>query len=547
MDTLKICLAATTTHLLLSPHRPSIAAWNMFLMGLANLFFGVGRPRGKQGRRGKHRVPKSLKAKPKPADRGSHFDETSLEGMLQRSRISPDHQSSSSGLHEIPNPKPIETGYVDISPPAMPNLGNRQRHRQSHAGTQCDPIPVQDDSHETLEATVSSNHHEEAKMESVGSALKRVLMVSEESAQTIAKALERQRTALDQGVKSVKLVTDRLQQNLMSTEENLLSTEAHISSLQSSRVHLTASEAASDFKSLLQAVDQWIIDFITPVFMNNGRCQDAIDVAESTRDFQWIITEKLREHGARLTAHLPDTEEDIVKASMFQWLTHRVFHNDLFPNIVEFFEVLERSMTQQGELLYAVQSWRAETYNAWIKSPNYRKDRHKATVKLTNDMLDGMAMFFDDQSRNSAGSSLFENVMKPAVVLKERMESSRERFQVLFATHSPLSEDQNTANRLMNFEWEIYSDVTDSHRALKPTVVDNPNEQRSSNGLVSLMIMTPGLIMRKVQRDNKWGKPEVIAKQNRLVAWKKDPFEESAHEEEEDPTFFSLLCRRLRI
>ncbi|KAK7966925.1 uncharacterized protein PG986_001202 [Apiospora aurea] len=407
--------------------------------------------------------------------------------------------------------------------------------------TQRASAEVRDTGHGIPKATSSRNDQDEAKQESAESALQRISTTAD-SLQIVIEALENARAEIAQGAESAGIATSKIQRSLVSTE-------AHISSLQSSRIHLTASEAANEFDSLLEAIDQWIIDFVTPVFLDENSRKRAIDIFVDNPESQWIVTKIIFQKGAKLTACLPETEEDIVKTAITHWLTHSVFIHGLSrisPSTLRLFETLERTMTQQGELLYAVQSWRAETYNAWIKSSRYQIDREHATIDITKEALSGMGMFFDGRNLNTIGHSLHKNVIEPALRLKEKMETSRESFRVLFSQTIPSSNDQGTANHQVDFEWESYFDITNHHRPLKPAAME-PNDQAHSEKFIRLIAISPGLIMRKVQRDNTFGEPEVVAKQNRLVSWKLDPVQKAREQENAGPTFFSQLYRQFRM
>ncbi|KAK6834216.1 hypothetical protein PG987_008910 [Apiospora arundinis] len=354
--------------------------------------------------------------------------------------------------------------------------------------------------------------------------------------------LETMNVELLQGIETANLATARVQ-------EELSTTETHINSLQPSRVHLTASDAKLEFEGILQAIDHWIDEFITPVFTDDNMSRAALETAARFPGSRCLITRTLEDPFVRLTAQLPETDEDIVTASLLHCLTHKVFHQGLWyisSDIVSVFADLEKVMIQDKQPLYTVQSWRAQTYDAWVKTPQYQTKCESFTRQLATQMMNGVAMFFGQHNIDAGYLSLLKNVISPAVSLKEKMMASKEAFQVLFDTGSPLSDDEGSDQKLIDFEWESCFDITDNHRPFKPTRMDDYSEQGVSRHLFQLMPISPGLIMRKIQRDNKLGAPEVVVKQKRLVAWKDDPYQAAAEQNEKSPTFYWHLSQMIR-
>lgn len=301
---------------------------------------------------------------------------------------------------------------------------------------------------------------------------------------------------------------------------------------------------------MLQAIDQWINTFITPVFLDNDKMQRAFQMAMYEPKSGWIITDLLLNERFRLTARLPETEEVIVKAGMLNWLTHKIFHEGIslmFPGGASFLGILEQSMLEGGQLLYSVQSWKAQSYDAWVTSSQYQAHRDMCIHNLTQEVAAGLTMFSGSHGTDNFNDALLEDVIKPAYTLMEKMKASRESFNVCFGQDSPLPKGQNGAKQHVDFEWENYADMTDHQRFLKPSAIDGLSDQQVLKDLTKLIPVSPGLTMRKIQRDNKFGDLQVIVKQKRLVAWKKNLFQATQEQDREAPTFYSQLCHGLEI
>ncbi|KAK8136731.1 hypothetical protein PG984_004671 [Apiospora sp. TS-2023a] len=320
---------------------------------------------------------------------------------------------------------------------------------------------------------------------------------------------------------------EKTRRELSTSDRRLIGTQRHIFSLQDHRVHLVADTAGSTDPRL------------------------------------------------RKVAYLPESEDDVVHACIFHWITRQIFQDGLRhvdDEVVDIIESQEQALIGNKVPLYAARTWRAQAYYAWTKTTNYQAKREQSVSILATELETDMAMFIQQWNEPEVVQLLRKDIKEPkynpspvveslrndireiielAFALKEEMMSSREDFKVAFDHYSPLSEDQEVDQSPIDFKWSECLDLTKNRRIVSPSNLGRDK----ANRLRALFAITPGLMMRKIKDDNTFGQPKVIRKQCLLVESPKPvekprtapggsgrALKQSTQVKETEPTFFSTFC-----
>ncbi|KAK7953537.1 hypothetical protein PG988_014231 [Apiospora saccharicola] len=357
---------------------------------------------------------------------------------------------------------------------------------------------------------------------------------------------------------------EKTRRELSTSQRRLIGTQRHIYSLQDHRVHLAADIAGSNFQEVLAKVNKWINKYINPIFDDNDCRTRALEYAKYCY-FDGLLC--IVQTDPRLTnvAYLPETEEDVVHACIVHWMTHKIFQDDLRQvdsKLADFIKAQVQALIDKGVPLYAVQTWKAQAYYAWIKTTEYQTEREKRVGILATEVEMDMAMFIKQwkkpqdehqdecpdkpqvkpsvrpsvqpQTQPPVVQSLRSDTVEPtsapppsvqslrndireiitlAFVLKEKMMSSREDFTVEFEHYHPLSEDQEVAQTPIDFKWSECLDLTKNRRIVSPSNLG----QDKADQLRALFAKTPGLILRKIKDDDTFAQPKIVRKQCLLV------------------------------
>ncbi|KAK8066145.1 hypothetical protein PG997_012892 [Apiospora hydei] len=291
------------------------------------------------------------------------------------------------------------------------------------------------------------------------------------------------------------------QRELSETQRHLLGTRRHIFSLQDHRA----------FEELIVSVDQWITNYISPVFEDDHESNKALHYAKSNI-FDGIFSTVQYDPRLCDVAHLPETEEDVIHACILHWMAKIIFH-DGFQGIsskkVDFIDSQEQSLMKDNAPLYAVRTWKAQSYYAWTKTSEYQLQREAYIHVLASQLESEMAMFLQHKEAHGAVEALRSNIVEPAFTLKEGMMSSRESFAVEIEHNDPLFDDHRSEDSPIDFKWSDCLDVTNHHRPVSSDTLRQDHSKR----LIPLFAKTPGLTMRKLQDDDTFGQPKVLVKQ----------------------------------
>ncbi|KAK8034827.1 hypothetical protein PG993_009822 [Apiospora rasikravindrae] len=372
--------------------------------------------------------------------------------------------------------------------------------------------------------------------------------LSEEDQQHVQDELMRLSTLLDQTVVQLKNeFKSRDEQQAKHAEElatanrNLTSMSDHIITLQQFRSYLVTDSAKEAFDLCVGGLRYWLANHIHPVLDDKDSAQKALGIAKTNPISGSIFSRVLQDdRKLQFAAQLEDLDVNIVEAGIYSWLARVIYGTGLGPVSPDAFRVLEQmEQTLKGDPLYAQETWKAKIYHAWINTPQYKADREKYALKLATDLATGMSMFLINPGDFDAWvSSLHKGIVGPNLALKEEIMGSIQDFQLEFIT-DPLIEDQTVTKGKLNFQSEMFHDITSDQKILQPGKLD------STTPIRILSAYCPCFYTRLVVDGDVWTEPQIISKQERLVALKEDYEQFVSKRSAEAPGFWAQFVREI--
>lgn len=174
--------------------------------------------------------------------------------------------------------------------------------------------------------------------------------------------------------------------------------------------------------------------------------------------------------------------------------------------------------------LFALRTWRAETMNAVICSPDYQKSRaarlRELTIELANLFKPVMKK---DKDWSRTCPTIRDEIIKPAVALYERFLTSTHHFYLDLNTYMVWNGRQNletTPDFVDNLAKLKCENILQNRKPFNVAKLDpRPTAEQLRRELTNVVTVVPALYMRQVGRADVLREPVLVRMQQVLVAW----------------------------
>ncbi|KAK3315465.1 hypothetical protein B0H66DRAFT_583954 [Apodospora peruviana] len=326
-------------------------------------------------------------------------------------------------------------------------------------------------------------------------------------------------------------VVEGLEKENQRLKADLDDARSHIFSLQPYRKDLTPEEVGRDFDDLVTGVADWVTKFAEPILDDPSKLEEVLVMMKKKPADVQKLKKHLKSHPDIINGSLfPETDIDILIAIAMRFLHDNIFQKILYgavPSPVEAVNFLEASMQTNVEPkrdLFALRTWRAETLNAVICSPEYKKSRHSRMKELTVELASVFRIFYKDIDFNAFHCSCQEHVIQPAVEFHEKLLTATHHYYpvvnsyILWGPNQVLEEkSQDFIDNLSDLRCENVL----QNRKLFNIAKLNPKPTRADllNDLINVATIVPGLYMRQIGKRDTLKTPKVVRRQQMLVAW----------------------------
>ncbi|KAK4444403.1 hypothetical protein QBC34DRAFT_442508 [Podospora aff. communis PSN243] len=189
---------------------------------------------------------------------------------------------------------------------------------------------------------------------------------------------------------------------------------------------------------------------------------------------------------------------------------------------------------------YMVRSWWCEAMVGMMSTRPYRALRDSRIKELTEQILEIFSVFIKTQGeRDRLGALCSEGVVKPAVDLHEKMQTSLHHYYVdrtPYLLQRPSGSDEldfefyeGTFFRNLRENKMKFGDMLQSHKPFNPAKLNpTPTEQELVMNLFYVMTTVPALYMRRIGKGGEMSQPSLVRPECILVMWgseeKRDDF-----------------------
>ncbi|KXX73605.1 hypothetical protein MMYC01_209753 [Madurella mycetomatis] len=305
---------------------------------------------------------------------------------------------------------------------------------------------------------------------------------------------------------------------------------SHIFSLQPYRKDLTPEEVGQEFDDLVNNVTEWVTRFLEPILDDDDKMDEALMLAIKKASEVERLRKYMHGQGDLVNACMyPDTDIDIFIALVMRFLQDNIFQKTLIgavPSAVEVLSYIEGSMQTNVEPkrdLFALRTWRAETMNAIICSPDYQRARAIRIKELTMELASLFRVFKKDKDWTKLCYSCQEEFIRPAVALHEKFVTSTHHFYLdlnpymIWSGRQSLETSPDFLDDLVNLRCE---NILQNRKPFNVAKLDpQPTKEQLRRELANVVTVVPALYMRQVGKGDVIREPAVVRMQQVLVAW----------------------------
>ncbi|KAK1658361.1 hypothetical protein BDP55DRAFT_565199 [Colletotrichum godetiae] len=326
-------------------------------------------------------------------------------------------------------------------------------------------------------------------------------------------------------------------------KEQLRDAQSHIFSLQPYRKELTPEEVGREYDDLIEGISDWVSKFMDPYLDDHEKGVEDLMMTARRRPSDALKLKQVIHlypdlvHGAVF----PETDEDIVVAIIMRFINDNIFQKIMYGSIANYVEVLSfvetalQNHVDPKRDLFAIRTWTAEAYNAILSSRDFKGCREKKMRELTIEL----ATIFKILSRKDKMEAFyksFEQVcIKPAMQLYEKIQVSTNHFYFDINPYIVWGGDdemQTSTDFLDSLQDLDCKNILQNRKAFNLMKIDpQPTKKELYHHLLNVCTLTPALYMRQIGRKDVIKEPQLVRRQQMLVAWgpqeKRDKFQEN--------------------
>ncbi|OHF00672.1 hypothetical protein CORC01_03989 [Colletotrichum orchidophilum] len=345
---------------------------------------------------------------------------------------------------------------------------------------------------------------------------------------------------------------DELETENSALKEQLRDAQSHIFSLQPYRKELTPEEVGREYDDLIEGISDWVTKFMDPFLDDHEKGVEDIMMTARRKPTDALKLKRIIHlypdlvHGAVF----PETDEDIAVAIIMRFLNDNIFQKILYGAITNYVEVLSfveialQNHVDPKRDLFAIRTWTAEAYNAILSSREFKGCREKKMRELTIELAGIFRIFNRKDKIDGFYKSFEEHCIRPAMQLYEKIQVSTNHFYFDINPYIMWGGDdemQTSTDFLDNLHDLDCKNILQNRKAFNLAKIDpQPTKKELYHHLLNVCTLTPALYMRQIGRKDVIKEPQLVRRQQMLVAWgpqdKRDTFQENG-----DRTLLSQL------
>ncbi|KAG9233805.1 hypothetical protein BJ875DRAFT_441871 [Amylocarpus encephaloides] len=309
-----------------------------------------------------------------------------------------------------------------------------------------------------------------------------------------------------------------LRDQVLELRKNLDDAQNFIFSLQPRSQILTETEAAEDFSSLCDSIEELVERKLgdaldDEILIKKGK-QRQILLEPCNILFSLIPTP------GKESFNCPGTDEYNISAAIVRLLYIEIFDREFYCAFgsaeMSFMQSVERSMRnlepQRDHITYA--TWRSETYTAITNRHEFEEMREGMKGDLTARLTEILALFLSRPDKKNLYAEICQSIVNPAFTLAHKMHLSVDHFSLEWSRnhHLPFSQQ---------LPFEDSNDFEVVELQAGGTGVKTHKTPPTSESIRYLFDMTPRLVLQRTKA-NSPGERKVLKKARLLCLDTKD-------------------------
>ncbi|OBR06426.1 hypothetical protein CH63R_10546 [Colletotrichum higginsianum IMI 349063] len=355
---------------------------------------------------------------------------------------------------------------------------------------------------------------------------------------------------------SLALNLEEMRAENSSLKEQLRDAESHIFSLQPYRKELTPEEIGREYDDLIEGITDWVSRFMDPLLDDHNRgIEDVLIQARRKPSEALRLKRTVNMYPDLFTAStFPETDEDIIVSIIMRFLNENIFQKVLYgsvDNCVGVISSVETALQNHVEPkrdLFAIRTWTAEAYNAILSSLEFGILREKKTRELANELAGIFKIYCRKDKTEWFFRSFAEQCVEPAAQLYEKIQVSTNHFYfdinpyVMCGPHGEILTSPDFLDGLRDLDCK---NILQNRKAVHVAKMDPPPTRAELDlHMFNVCALTPALYMRRIGRNDSIKEPQLVRRQQMLVAWGPQDKRAEFRQSGDRTLLYNLYCDR---
>ncbi|GKT44673.1 uncharacterized protein ColSpa_04854 [Colletotrichum spaethianum] len=387
--------------------------------------------------------------------------------------------------------------------------------------------------------------------------------IAEEKAERAEKRIDEIKTSVSSAANDTGMDTESLAPMLsqLKTEnstlkEQLRDAQSHIFSLQPYRKELTPEEVGREYDDLVEGIADWVSKFMDPVLDDYDQGVEDVLMNARRKPTEALRLKRMIHMYPDLVkgSTFPETDEDVIVAIIMRFLNDNIFQKVLYDAIASCVEVLSfvetalQNHVEPKRDLFAIRTWTAEAYNAILSSRQFMNCRDKKARELMNELAGIFKILCRRDQMEWFVKNFGEHCIKPAMQLYEKMLVSTNHFYfdinpyILCSPNGEIETSPDFFDCLHDLDCK---NVLQNRKAVNLAKMDPPpSKMELYHHMLNVCTLTPALYMRQIGRNDSIKEPQIVRRQQMLVAWGPQDKRAKFRESGDRTLLYHLYCAR---
>ncbi|KZL78432.1 hypothetical protein CT0861_04026 [Colletotrichum tofieldiae] len=387
--------------------------------------------------------------------------------------------------------------------------------------------------------------------------------IAEEKAERAGQRIGEIKNSMGLTVNELELNSDSLAPTLSQLKaenstlrEQLRDAQSHIFSLQPYRKELTPEEVGREYDDLVEGITDWVSKFMDPILDDYDQGVEDVLMNARRKPTEALRLKRMIHMHPDLVkgSTFPETDEDVIVAIIMRFLNDSIFQKVLYGSIANYVEVLSfvetalQNHVEPKRDLFAIRTWTAEAYNAILSSRDFTGCRDKKARELTVELAGVFKILCRKDKMEWFVKSMGEHCVRPAMQLYEKMLVSTNHFYFDINPYimcGPNGEIQTSPDFFDNLQDIDCRNVLQNRKAVNLAKMDPPpSKMELYHHMLNVCTLTPALYMRRIGRNDSIKEPQIVRRQQMLVAWGPQDKRAKFRENGERTLLYQLYCAR---